>query len=94
MVGVVWYVLHDMLWYSIIHGVICCYSMVLYANGGTVCGMVQNPTMRTGLDFKSAQEAKPKTGSKCKDLKSSPVLIGGFEMTSHMNTVNHYQSAR
>ena len=52
--------------------------------------------MRTGLDFKSAQfdssprnliqsEAKPRTGSKCEDLKSSPVRIGGFEMTSHAN---------
>jgi hypothetical protein len=41
--------------------------------------------MRTGLDFKSAQfnpesEAKPTTGSKCEDLKSSPVRIGGFEL--------------
>jgi hypothetical protein len=24
-------------------------------------------------------------GSKCEDLKSSPVRIGGFEMTSHTN---------
>jgi hypothetical protein len=28
---------------------------------------------------------KPRTGSKCEDLKSSPVRIGGFEMTSHAN---------
>ena len=35
--------------------------------------------------FKS--EAKPRTGSKCEDLKSSPVRIGGFEneMTSRTN---------
>ena len=33
--------------------------------------------MRTGLDFN--------TGSKCKDLKSSPVQIGELEMTSHTN---------
>ena len=42
--------------------------------------------MRTGsdsVDFKS--EAKPRTGSNCEDLKSSPVRIGGFEMTSHTN---------
>ena len=26
-----------------------------------------------------------RTGSKCEDLKSSPVRIGGFEMTSHAN---------
>ena len=30
-------------------------------------------------------EAKPKIGSKCEDLKSSPVLIVGFEMTSLLN---------
>jgi hypothetical protein len=30
-------------------------------------------------------EAKLRTGSKCEDLKSSPVRIGGFEMTSHAN---------
>jgi hypothetical protein len=45
--------------------------------------------MRTGLDFKSAQfdqpEAKPRTGSKCENLKSSPVRVEGFEMTSHTN---------
>ena len=45
--------------------------------------------MRTGLDFKSAQfdhsEARPKTGSNCKDLKSSQVFMGGFEMTSQTN---------
>ena len=50
--------------------------------------------MRTGLDFKSAQfdqvrgEAEDwikMTGSKCEDLKSDPVRIGGFEMTSHTN---------
>ena len=45
--------------------------------------------MRTGLDFKSAQfdqfEARPKTGSNCKDLKSSPVFMGGFGMTSQTN---------
>ena len=40
---------------------------------------ISNPAMRTGLDF------KPRTGSKCEDLKSSPVRIGGFEMTSHTN---------
>jgi hypothetical protein len=28
-------------------------------------------------------EAKPRTGSKCEDLKSSPVRMGEFEMTSH-----------
>jgi hypothetical protein len=54
---------------------------------------ISNPTMRTGLDFTSAQfdqarEAKPRTGSKCKDLKFSPVRIERFEMTSHTN--NHY----
>jgi hypothetical protein len=47
--------------------------------------------MRTGLDFKSAQfdqvrgEAEDWPGSKCEDLKSTPVRIGGFEMTSHAN---------
>ena len=45
--------------------------------------------MRTELDFKSAQicksKAKPMTGPKFKDLKSSPVRIVGFEMTSHTN---------
>ena len=47
--------------------------------------------MRARLDFKSAQfdhvrgEAKQRTGSKCEDLKSSPVRIGGFEMISHTN---------
>jgi hypothetical protein len=50
---------------------------------------ISNPTMTTGLDFKSAQfdqpEAKLRTGSKCEVLKSSPVRIGGFEMTSHAN---------
>ena len=49
--------------------------------------------MRIRLDFKSAQfdqvaEGKPRAGSKCEDLKSSPVRIGGFEMASHI--VNHY----
>jgi hypothetical protein len=34
--------------------------------------------MWTGLDFKSIW-------SKCNDLKSSPVRIGGFEITSHTN---------
>jgi hypothetical protein len=49
----------------------------------------QNMTTRTELDLKSAQliepEVKLRTGSKCEDLKSSPVQIGGFEMTSHTN---------
>ena len=44
---------------------------------------ISNPTMRTGLDFKSAQFDQ--IGSKFEDLKSSPVRIGGFEMTSHAN---------
>ena len=47
--------------------------------------------MRTGLDFKYAQfdqvlgGAKPRTGSKCEDLESSPVRIGGFGMKSYTN---------
>jgi hypothetical protein len=47
--------------------------------------------MRTRLDFKSAQfdqvrgMAKPRTGSKCEDMKSKPVRIGGSEITSHTN---------
>ena len=58
---------------------------------------ISNPTMRTGLDFKSAQEdfkwtrfqvraeAKPRTGSNCEALKSSPVRIGEFGITSITN---------
>ena len=53
---------------------------------------ISNSTMRTALDFKSAQldqvrgEAEDVLhGSKCEDLKSSPVRIGAFEMTSHAN---------
>jgi hypothetical protein len=52
---------------------------------------ISNPTMRTGLDFKYAQfdqvlgGAKPRTGSKCEDLESSPVRIGGFGMKSYTN---------
>ena len=45
---------------------------------------ISNPTMRTGLDFKSAQfesEEKPSTGAKCEDLKSSPFRIGGFDFS-------------
>ena len=42
--------------------------------------------MRTGSDFKSLQfdpiQGEAKAGSNCKDLKSGPVRIGGFEMTS------------
>jgi hypothetical protein len=30
-------------------------------------------------------EAKLRTESKCEDLKSSPILIVRFEMTSHTN---------
>jgi hypothetical protein len=47
--------------------------------------------MRTRLDFKSAQfdqvrgMVKPRTGSKCEDMKSRPVRIGGSEITSHTN---------
>jgi hypothetical protein len=51
---------------------------------------ISNP--RTGLDFKSAQfdqvrgEAEDVLhGSKCEDLKSSPVRIGAFQMISHAN---------
>ena len=44
---------------------------------------VSNPTGRIGLDFKSSQFNQDE--SKCGDLKSSPVRIGGFEMTSHTN---------
>ena len=46
---------------------------------------ISNPT---GLDFKAAQfdqvRGKPRTGSKCEDLKSSAVQIGGFG-GSHTN---------
>jgi hypothetical protein len=49
--------------------------------------------MRTGLDFKSAQliksEAKPRIGSKCEDLKSSPVLVVGPVLV-HLIRINHY----
>ena len=43
--------------------------------------------MMTGLDFKSAQfdQVRGDTGSKCENLKTNPVRIGGFEMTSHTN---------
>ena len=50
---------------------------------------ISNPTMRTGLVWqfgprkKKNNFAKPRTGSKCEVLKSSPVR--GFEMTSHTN---------
>ena len=37
----------------------------------SICN-ISNPSIRTGLDFKL-------------DLKSSPVRIEGFEMTSHTN---------
>jgi hypothetical protein len=40
--------------------------------------------MGAGLDFKSAQ-----FGSRCEDLKSSPVLIVGFEML-HLIWTNQY----
>ena len=47
---------------------------------------ISNPPMRTGSDFKSLQfdpiQGEAKAGSNCKDLKSGPVRIGGFEMTS------------
>ena len=47
---------------------------------------ISNPTMRTGLDFKSAQfDPSHLTGSNCKDLKSSPVRIGGFGITFQTN---------
>jgi hypothetical protein len=50
---------------------------------------ISNPTMRTGLDFKSAQfdrvRGEAEDWVKMRDLKSSPVRIGGFEMTSHAN---------
>jgi hypothetical protein len=43
--------------------------------------------MRIGLDFKSAQfdqvRGEAEDWIKMRDLKSSPVRIGGFEMTSH-----------
>jgi hypothetical protein len=44
-----------------------------------------------GLDWISSSrnfiksEAMSRTGSKCEDLKSNPVRIGGFEMTTHTN---------
>ena len=45
--------------------------------------------MRPGLEFQVRNliksEAKPRSGSKCEDLKSIPVRAGGFEMTSHTN---------
>ena len=47
-----------------------------------VCN-ISNPTMRTGLDFKSVQFDP--TRSNCKDLKSSPARIGEFGMTSQTN---------
>jgi hypothetical protein len=49
--------------------------------------------MRTGLDFKSAQFDQVRR--KVEDLKSSPVQIGGFEMTSHTNKslLNSFRSS-
>jgi hypothetical protein len=40
---------------------------------------ISNPTMRTGLDFKFTQFDQARGEA----LKSSPVRIEGFEMTSH-----------
>jgi hypothetical protein len=49
--------------------------------------------MRTGLDFKSAQFDQVRR--KVEDMKSSPVQIGGFEMTSHTNKslLNSFRSS-
>jgi hypothetical protein len=48
---------------------------------------ISNPTMRTGLDFKSAQFDQVR--SKAEDCEACnlvhAVRIGGFEMTSHAN---------
>ena len=44
---------------------------------------ISNPSMRTVLDFKYEQFDQVR--SKCEKLKSSPVRIVGFEMTSHTN---------
>ena len=45
----------------------------------TVCN-ISNPTMRTGLDFKSARFDQV-----WGEAEYSPVRIGGFEMTAHTN---------
>jgi hypothetical protein len=42
---------------------------------------ISNTTMKTGIGFLIGIAI----WLKCEDLKSSPVRIGGFEMTSHTN---------
>ena len=49
---------------------------------------ISNPTMRTGLDFKSS--ASHQTRSNCADLKSSPVLIVGFEILHKDSKLSMY----
>jgi hypothetical protein len=46
-----------------------------------VLSNISNPTMRTGLDLKFTQFDQVRGEA----LKSSPVRIGGFEITSHAN---------
>ena len=61
----------------------------IYATSGCyrLLRNIPNPTMRTGLDFKVraiwSTPRRNRGGSKCEHLKSSPVLIGGFGMTSN-----------
>jgi hypothetical protein len=47
--------------------------------------LFKNCTNSREAQIEPSPEAKPKTGSKREDLKSGPVQIGGFEMTSHTN---------